>query len=584
METRLLQTSRVSGLSISVASLQMVPDPIMASSLQRGDHASSEFAIRTLSRPMVSTVRGKLLPFRLDVVTVPFAEPVVTEGRTTETNREVATADAPVMPKRRPLQISFPKLAPPPGVPIKERLHALLQPPIDTLLGDNRLWLPFKPFPYQYEGINFLANRWSALLADEMGLGKTMQTIMAMRILLRSGAIRTVLLVCPKPLVTNWLREFKTWADEIPVATVTGDSARRHHFWFHDRSPVKLANYESLSRDADLFASGEVAFDLVVLDEAQRIKNRESKTAAVIHGIRRNRSWALTGTPVENQAADLSSLLDFTHNRPNVVEPRPDLLRDALSGILLRRTKDVVQKDMPARQINDVYIDLGPAQREAYDQAEKDGIITLDDMGEAVTIEHVFELIRRLKQICNGDPRTGESTKTEQLRSYMEEIAASGQKAILFTQWVTTCDDLGEKLRDFQPLTYHGKVPHAQRDMILREFKERKDRPLLLMSYGTGAVGLNLQFSNYVFLYDRWWNPAIEDQAINRAHRIGQKNTVFVYRFITPRTIEERIAAVLQKKRELFSYLIDDHDPVATTRLTREDIFGLFHLKVGHGS
>jgi SNF2 family DNA or RNA helicase len=144
---------------------------------------------------------------------------------------------------------------------------------------------------------------------------------------------------------------------------------------------------------------------------------------------------------------------------------------------------------------------------------------------------------------------------------------------------VTTIDKLAETLADFRPLVFHGKVPSAQRDGVIKTFREDRDRSIILMSYGTGAVGLNLQFANYVFLYDRWWNPAVEDQAVNRAHRIGQKEPVFVSRFITPQTIEERVAQILARKRNLFSALIEGLEP-AESVLTQEEVFGLFDLKI----
>lgn len=470
--------------------------------------------------------------------------------------------------------------SPPPGVPLRDRLQAALQPPVDLLIDDYRVWLPFEPFGYQYEGINFLASRWGALLADEMGLGKTMQTIMALRLLLRSGQIRSVLLVCPKPLVTNWLREFRQWAEEIPVTPIQGSLHSRRHAWLHDRAPVKLANYESLARDADLLDENRLTFDLTVLDEAQRIKNRDSRTAKVVQGIRRKRSWALTGTPVENHAGDLLSLLEFVDKDLVISDTQPGALRDAVSGLILRRTKEMVALDIPEKRIDDVYIDLGAEQRLHYDLAEKEGVVRLNELGDELAIEHVFDLIRRLKQICNFDPLTGESAKTDQLRSDLEEVIDSGKKAILFSQWVGTIDWLAERLQSYSPLVYHGKVANRDRDRILAEFRENDDRSVILMSYGTGAVGLNLQNASYVFLFDRWWNPAIEDQAINRAHRIGQKQVVTVRRYITPASIEERIHAILTTKRELFAEIIDGHNPEESLGLTKAEIIGLFDLKV----
>ena len=158
-------------------------------------------------------------------------------------------------------------------------------------------------------------------------------------------------------------------------------------------------------------------------------------------------------------------------------------------------------------------------------------------------------------------------------------MADSGRKAIIFSQWVGPLETLAQALREFNPLLYHGKVAHRDREPILDLFKRDPRRHILLMSYGTGSVGLNLQFTNYVFLFDRWWNPAVEDQAINRAHRLGQKEPVFITRFVTPNTIEGRIAEVLEKKRELFNELIGQNGPPPSLGLSEEDMFGLFDIR-----
>ena len=165
----------------------------------------------------------------------------------------------------------------------------------------------------------------------------------------------------------------------------------------------------------------------------------------------------------------------------------------------------------------------------------------------------------------------------------MEEVAASGQKAIVFSQWVDTLTTIEEHLSDFQPLQYHGRIPSKQRDPILKEFKENPDRNVLLMSYGAGAVGLNLQFCRYVFLYDRWWNPAVEDQAINRAHRIGAAGSVTVTRMIMEGTIEQRIHELLEAKRELFREVLSDTQSPSRRGLSRDEIFGLFDLSTPQG-
>src|SRR5262249_49570885 len=222
----------------------------------------------------------------------------------------------------------------------------------------------------------------------------------------------------------------------------------------------------------------------------------------------------------------------------------PDLTGDAI----LRRTKEDVLPDLPPRTVTDAYLELTPAQRAAYDRAEQAGIIHLNELGDTLTIQHVFELVMRLKQICNFDPMTGDSCKLERLEADVAELAESGRKAIVFSQWVEPLEQIARTLRPYGPVLYHGRVPQKVRPAVSDKFRADKSKHVLLMSYGTGGVGLNLQFSNYVFLFDRWWNPAVEDQAINRAHRIGQKSPVFVTRFVTQNTIEGRIADILYRK------------------------------------
>ena len=468
-------------------------------------------------------------------------------------------------------------------IKLQDRLFYLLQPPLETLLSGRSMPFPFEPFHFQYAGVAFLFPRHSAILADEMGLGKTMQAITAIRLLLRTKQIKRVLMVCPKPLMTNWQREFATWAPEITVGMIEGNQQQRRWHWQADHVMVKVANYELMTRDEGLVTDPSHNFDLVILDEAQRVKNKSNVTSQVVQKIPRRRSWALTGTPIENSVEDLVGICEFVAPGTVASGMPPKAMRENVSDMILRRTKDLVMTDMPPRLLRDAQLPLSAQQSITYQSAEKDGIVRLNDMGDSLTIKHVFELVLRLKQICNFDPATGESSKVDRLKADMEEVAASGQKAIVFSQWVDTLTTIEEHLSDFQPLQYHGRIPSKQRDPILKEFKENPDRNVLLMSYGAGAVGLNLQFCRYVFLYDRWWNPAIEDQAINRAHRIGAAGSVTVTRMIMEGTIEQRIHELLETKRELFREVLSDTQSPSRRGLSRDEIFGLFDLSTPQG-
>jgi SNF2 family DNA or RNA helicase len=227
----------------------------------------------------------------------------------------------------------------------------------------------------------------------------------------------------------------------------------------------------------------------------------------------------------------------------------------------------------------DAEIELSAEQAESYRLAEDEGVIRLRQMKTELTIQHVFELVLRLKQICNFDPLTGASTKFERLETDLEECAASGRKAIVFSQWVQTLAELRARLAQFNPAEYHGQVPSQKRDAVIARFRDDPSCHVILMSYGAGSVGLNLQFASYVFLFDRWWNPAVEDQAINRAHRIGAKGAVTITRFLALNTIEQRINEVLERKRELFDTIFNDSNHSPTSRLSREEIFSLFDLQ-----
>lgn len=545
----------------------------MAASIGRPPKVNVVRAVTDLESPKIASI--KVRKPRIKVVGFTFPESpdwAQTIGRKEKPEKK----RQPVREKRK----SATRIAPPGDViKLQDRLYYVLQPSLETIVASNSLEFPFEPFPYQFQGMAFLYPRYSAILADEMGLGKTMQAISAIRLLLYSGELRRVLLICPKPLVTNWKREFALWAPEVPVAIVEGDQAKRQWQWQQPNPPVRIANYELLMRDRDIVTDPSLHFDMVVLDEAQRIKNRSSTTSQIVRSIPRTRSWALTGTPVENSPDDLVGIFDFLSKGYLTPGMKPRHMARATRDYILRRTKDKVLTDMPPKLYRDAEVDLTPEQFETYQTAENDGVLKLEGMGSEIAIQHVFELVLRLKQVCNFDPVTGASAKLERLEADMEEVAASGRKAIVFSQWVRTLERLKTRLQRFGPLEYHGKIPSKHRDKVIDQFKQDDSKHVILMSYGAGSVGLNLQFCRYVFLFDRWWNPAIEDQAINRAHRIGAVGSVTVTRMLTIGTIEERINQVLEEKRELFEAIFSaGGSPPSNSGLTQDDIFGLFNL------
>ena len=562
----------------------VVPRPLVMPRLEPAIAAPPALRL-PVGVPQPAVGRIELLETPPEVTSFQFARPSAPAVHSPRTMPRVAVEDDGASPATIDAAgAAFPPskrtriAAPRDVVKLSERFFFLLQPALETILETSQLEFPRQPFPFQFDGMAFLLPRHGAVLADEMGLGKSMQAISSLRLLVRSGEARRVLVVCPKGLVSNWTRELADWAPELLTAVIEGDPERRRWQWSLPEVPVKVANYEVVVRDRDMVAELGLEFDLVVLDEAQRIKNRSSNTSEAVRALRRKRSWALTGTPVENRAEDLVSLFEFV--APGHLNDRmsPRALGAAAADHVLRRTKDKVLEDMPPRLNRDERIELSPEQRETYRRAEEEGVLRLSALGQEATIQNVFELVLRLKQICNFDTATGESAKLDCLEAELEEIQASGKKSLVFSQWVETLGRLQTRLARFGAIEYHGGMSTAARDEAIRRFKHEKKHGVLLLSYGAGAVGLNLQFSQYVFLFDRWWNPAVEDQAINRAHRIGAAGAVTVTRYLSADTIEERIDEVLRKKRDLSDTILSQAEAPASSGLTAEDLFSLFRL------
>ena len=325
-------------------------------------------------------------------------------------------------------------------------------------------------------------------------------------------------------------------------------------------------------------------WDVVVADEAQRIKNRND-TSDAVKSLRRMRSWALTGTPIENSEEELASIIEFVDhvegNPPKRYFPGTDLL-NRHKEVQLRRKKNEVLDDLPPKLETKLAIELGPSQFASYKKAEEDGVVYLRSLGAEVRVRHVLELITRLKQICNTDPETGESSKLDDIRERLIQLSAQGHKALIFSQYTNEVSGVAAAasfLREFSPLTLTGETSLDERSAVIERFKSRDEHKVMVISLRAGGLGLNLQEASYVFHLDRWWNPAVERQAEDRAHRMGQTVKVNVIKYSCEGTIEERIDKILERKQRLFDQLIDDVSLDLSTRLSGEELFKLFGLE-----
>ncbi|MBC8276253.1 MAG: restriction endonuclease [Chloroflexi bacterium] len=471
-------------------------------------------------------------------------------------------------------------------VSLEERLRLILMPPIHEVLSDPQLALPDRPFPFQTIGIKWLFDRDSALLADEMGLGKTMQAIIAARLLWRFGLINQVLVICPKTLISTWMTEIRKWWPQA-IHNVLLSGPDRQFFLRAGMANVvvKIINYEALAREEEWLREQSFSHDLVIIDEAQRIKNPDAKTSKAVKALNVRRRWALTGTPLENKLEDVISIFEFVC--PKLLRrDHAEFIIDRMKPYLLRRRAEEVLDDLPDKSEQDIEIELESTQRETYDRMEAEGVLELNEKGDSITVTHVFALINRLRQICNFDPVTEASAKLERLLEDLEEVSESNRKALVFSQFVEFPYGLKRLAKELeeagqQALQLHGQIPQNRRDAVIQTFQSDSDITVLLLNFKVGGVGLNLQAANYVFLFDRWWNPAVEDQAVKRVHRIGQTQKVFIKRFYCKDTIEERILKKLAEKRRLFRNVIDYARPEPDSMgLTEEEIFSLFNISV----
>ncbi len=470
-----------------------------------------------------------------------------------------------------------------------DAILVVLQPPLDLSLS-RIVDLPHDLYEFQVPGIEFLAKTQpGALLGDDMGLGKTVQAIVALRVLFQAGRIRHALVVCPRSVLRQWERHFEEWAPLLVVTTVDGDRYVRQGCWIgYAKAHVYLMTYGIMRQDIQLITrraenNPRLRFDVVVLDEISNIKNPGTRQSQAAKALPKRVGWGLSGTPLENRPGDVVAEFDFLH--PELFAGRTDLsnsqVRDRIAPYFMRRRKSEVLKDLPALTHTEHWLELTSQQQDSYEKAYETGVVELREKGEQVTVTHIFALLTKLKQICNVDPRTRKSGKLKWLQENLEQMASDNDKVLIFSQWLESgVDEIYQHLPEERTLRYVGEMSSAKREAVVERFRSDPDKNVLLLTYGSGGHGLNLQAANYVILFDHWWNPATEKQAVDRTHRIGQTKPVFVYDLWIKNTVEEKIYQILEDKQQLFAEVIDSLavGGAERTGLSEEDLFGLFDL------
>jgi len=438
---------------------------------------------------------------------------------------------------------------------------------------------------YQATGLAWLTRLrdagLGAVLADDMGLGKTIQALCALR--------GRTLVICPRSVIHNWTKETERFRPDLKVALYHGPSRELTD------ADVTLTTYATLRNDAEALC--EVDWDCVVLDEAQAIKNPDSQVARAAYGLRGGFRVSLSGTPIENRLDELWSQMHFVNRgllggRRDFVEryEKPMLAGDAavterlrrrIQPFLLRRLKREVATELPPRSDAILYCELDTDERALYDAVR---VAARADVARAMSdgsnVMAAFEALLRLRQAaCHSgllpDRDAETSSKVEALCDALEDAVADGHKALVFSQWTSLLDRVEPQL-DLRSIAFtrlDGKT--RDRGAVVDAFQDPGGAPVLLISLKAGGTGLNLTAADHVFLLDPWWNPAVEEQAADRAHRIGQDRPVMVYRLVAKDTVEERVLDLQRRKREIADAALSTDASAAGTAITREEILAL---------
>ena len=444
--------------------------------------------------------------------------------------------------------------------------------------------------PYQKDGFDFLCHlselKLGGILADDMGLGKTLQTLAWLAWLkeCRGRRHKPALVICPASVLHNWRRETERFVPDMKVLVLESGAARHNLRKQIPQYDLIVTNYALLRRDLEELQ--KFAFDAVILDEAQFIKNPQAQVTTCVKQLKSGQRLALTGTPLENRLLDLWSITDFIQpgylgNQEHVTEtyePRGEgdegltaqrIARRRLSAklrpLLLRRLKRQVAKDLPDRIEERRDCELGEAQRKLYlaelRRSREQVLQAVAERGLKRSQMHVLAALTRLRQICCHPILVGNdslSGKTDTLFELLEPLLAEGQKVLLFSQFV-------QMLRVLEGECQHREIPThiltgetKERQQVVQTFQSDERASVFLLSLRAAGTGLNLTTASYVVLYDPWWNPAVEAQAIDRSHRIGQTRTVIAYRLIAPGTVEEKIWDLQQRKAQTIADVLGE--------------------------
>ena len=460
--------------------------------------------------------------------------------------------------------------------------------------------------PYQEIGYRWLYTNvvkgFGCCIADDMGLGKTIQVIsLILKLKEEKKLKKPALVVCPTTLLGNWERELENFAPTLDAFIYHG--LNREFSIDHD---VILTTYAILRIDLEEFK--KYNWDILIIDEAQNIKNSSTSQTQAVKAIKANMKVAMTGTPVENRLSELWSIFDFinkgylgtiTDFSKNYSMPiekfketqRAQKLKQAISPFMLRRLKTdkTIISDLPEKIVLDEYCYLTKMQAALYERVLTQSMVEIHSTGQGINRRGaIFKLITNLKQVCNhpyhylkhGDMSQGASGKTEKLMSILHNIVDNNEKALVFTQYKemgSILEKITKEEFEFDPLFFHGSLNVKQREEMIKEFSENDKKKIMILSLKAGGLGLNLTSASNVIHYDLWWNPAVEDQATDRTYRIGQDKNVMVHRFITLSTFEEKIDKIIKDKRELADSAVFIGEKIIT-ELSDDEIYEIFSL------